>query len=399
MLPIITCFPGVGILGTFRFLLALSVALGHFGTVFGYYMMNGRMAVQCFYMISGFLISLVLSNKYDPATADGRWLFYTNRALRIFVPYWSFCLLIFAGHALIYFALGIQFGVDAALVQHWPEMTLITRIYLLFSNIFIVTQEWSMWLVYQSGAITPVWNSDQYASHLGAFQIIPQAWSVSLELMFYALAPFLLRRHSLLLLAIIVATYLLRSAAQAWGFNGSCFVYRFFPFEIGLFLAGALSHRVYAHLNSRGLINSRLCSAVSVLLLGTVLVQQFIDRLDNHTFYILVVVALPAMFDVSRRIRLDSLLGDLSYPIYLAHLAVLGFGEIVATAVIGPLENRNWLIIGMVAGTVLVAIAYVHWIDAPFERWRQRRAVRERQERTSVAGYGGQGIGLVQTPA
>ena len=50
--------------------------------------MNGRMAVQCFYMISGFLISLVLSNKYDPSTADGRRLFYSNRALRIFVPYW-----------------------------------------------------------------------------------------------------------------------------------------------------------------------------------------------------------------------------------------------------------------------------------------------------------------------
>ena len=73
-------------MGTFRFLLALSVALGHFGTISGYYMINGRMAVQCFYMVSGFLISLVLSHKYDPSTPEGRWLFYTNRALRIFVP-------------------------------------------------------------------------------------------------------------------------------------------------------------------------------------------------------------------------------------------------------------------------------------------------------------------------
>src|SRR5262249_38428241 len=71
------------ILGTFRFLLALSVALSHFGTVWGYHIMNGRMAVQCFYMISGFLISLVLSHKYDPSTAEGRRLFYSNRALRI----------------------------------------------------------------------------------------------------------------------------------------------------------------------------------------------------------------------------------------------------------------------------------------------------------------------------
>src|SRR5215471_8295156 len=132
---IVPLISGVGILGTFRFLLALSVALSHFGTVWGYHIMNGRMAVQCFYMISGFLISLVLSHKYDPSTADGRRLFYSNRALRIFVPYWSFCVMILAVHVVIYFALGIRFGADAAFMQYWPEMMLLTRIYLLFSNI------------------------------------------------------------------------------------------------------------------------------------------------------------------------------------------------------------------------------------------------------------------------
>jgi len=50
-----------------------------------------------------------------------------------------------------------------------------------------------MWLVYQSGAIIPVWNSDLHSPHLGTFQVIPQAWSVALELMFYAMAPFLVR--------------------------------------------------------------------------------------------------------------------------------------------------------------------------------------------------------------
>jgi peptidoglycan/LPS O-acetylase OafA/YrhL len=368
-------------LGTFRFLLALSVALSHFGTVWGYHIMNGRMAVQCFYMISGFLISLVLSQKYDPNTADGRRLFYSNRALRIFVPYWSFCLMILGVHVLIYFALGIRFGADAAFMQYWPEMTLLTRIYLLFSNIFILTQEWSMWLVYQNGAIIPVWNSDLHSPHLGTFQLIPQAWSVSLELMFYAMAPFLVRRHWFALVAIIVATYLLRSVALAYGLNGSGFVYRFFPFEIGLFLAGVLSHRVYAYINLYGVMRFPISLAIGAILIGIVLVHQYVDSLDNHKFYILVVVALPALFDVSRRIRLDGWLGELSYPIYLAHLSVLSFTEIVSTAVIGPIENRNWLAFVTVVVTVLLTIAYVHWIDAPFERWRQGRATRTKPER------------------
>src|SRR5205085_7108349 len=102
----------------------------------------------------------------DPGTIEGRWLFYTNRALRIFVPYWSFCLVILAAHAIVYAALGIRYGADAAFTQHWSEMTLLTRIYLLVSNIVILTQEWSMWLVYQDGVMTPVWNSDLHNPHL-----------------------------------------------------------------------------------------------------------------------------------------------------------------------------------------------------------------------------------------
>jgi peptidoglycan/LPS O-acetylase OafA/YrhL len=242
-----------------------------------------------------------------------------------------------------------------------------------------------MWLAYQGGAIVPVWNSDFHSPHMSIFQMIPQAWSVSLELMFYALAPFLVRRHWLTLLAIIVTTYLLRSLTQTYGFTGSGFVYRFFPIEIGLFLAGVLSHRVYAYVNARTTTRFSVSLAISAALLAIVLVQQFIDSLDNHKFFILVVVALPALFDVSRRIRLDSWLGELSYPIYLAHLAVMSFGEIIATALLGPIENRNWLVLAMAIATVLLSIAYVHWIDSPFERWRQRRTVQAKPERAPEA--------------
>jgi peptidoglycan/LPS O-acetylase OafA/YrhL len=121
--------------------------------------------------------------------------------------------------------------------------------------------------------------------------------------------------------------------------------------------------------------------AIGATLIGTVLVQQYVDSLDNHKFYILVVAALPALFDLSRRFRWDSWLGDLSYLIYLAHLSVLSFGLIITTAVIGPIENHNLLALGMAVATVLICIAYVHWIDAPFERWRQARASGTKQER------------------
>src|SRR5438046_3915854 len=82
--------PGEVGLGTFRFLLALAVVVSHAGGLWGRRYMDGLMAVQCFYMVSGFLISLILSGKYDTSTPSGLRLFYTTRALRIFVPYWTF---------------------------------------------------------------------------------------------------------------------------------------------------------------------------------------------------------------------------------------------------------------------------------------------------------------------
>jgi peptidoglycan/LPS O-acetylase OafA/YrhL len=342
--------------------------------------MDAGMAVQCFYIVSGFLISLVLSQKYDARTAEGLWLFYSNRALRIFVPYWSFCLIILTMHAFIYFALGVRSGAAAEIAQYWPEMTLTTRFYLLSSNIFIITQEWAMWLAYQDGVLVPVLDSNLHS--LGSFQVIPQAWSMSLELMFYAIAPFLLRLRWLPLAAIILCSFILRAAAYVNGLDGSGYLYRFFPFEIGLFLAGVLGHRMYAQLQSCNLMWFFVSLGVSATFFGMVFVHQYVDGLDNQTFLILVVLALPVLFDVSRRIKLDGWLGELSYPIYLAHLAVLSLGEVLAATLLRPVDKGNWFVFTMLAVTLLVSVAYVHLLDVPFERWRQQRAGRERGQRS-----------------
>ena len=110
-------------------------------------------------------------------------------------------------------------------------------------------------------------------------------------------------------------------------------------------------------------------------------------------------MALPALFYVSRGNRLDNWLGELSYPIYLAHVAVLTVGQAVATAAIGPIGNRNWLVIGMVGATILLSVGYVHWIDAPFEGWRQRRTTRAKQEKAPLTGYPELNVALAGRPA
>jgi peptidoglycan/LPS O-acetylase OafA/YrhL len=355
-------------LGTFRFLLAIAVTVSHFGGLWGHRFMDGLMAVQCFYMVSGFLISLVLSGKYDASTRAGLRLFYANRALRIFVPYWTFCLLIIVAQTIV------SAGPQPQLIQQWPEMSFATRVYLMFTNIFVIGQEWTMWLSYEHGSLIPVWSSDGLPTHPSVFYVIPQAWSMSLELMFYALAPFLVRRHWLVLLAYIAATYAARQLLMAYGFNGSGFVYRFFPVELGLFLAGVLAHRVFAFADARRKGSLAASVAVTAALISMMFIMRYWDMWESHRFYALVVVALPSLFLVSRHFAFDRWLGELSYPIYLCHLAVLGIGGAIATTFVGHIEDRGTLSLVLIVATVAIAIAYVHWIDAPFERWRQRRA-------------------------
>jgi peptidoglycan/LPS O-acetylase OafA/YrhL len=80
--------------GSLRLMLAFAVAGGHALGAFNFpniYLAGGE-AVQIFYMISGFLIALILRGKYADS-ANGNWIFYSNRAAKIFVPYaaWSNC--------------------------------------------------------------------------------------------------------------------------------------------------------------------------------------------------------------------------------------------------------------------------------------------------------------------
>ena len=53
-------------MGLLRVILALSVAVAHFGGFFGYTIAGGFAAVQMFYIISGFYMATILTEKYDP---------------------------------------------------------------------------------------------------------------------------------------------------------------------------------------------------------------------------------------------------------------------------------------------------------------------------------------------
>ena len=53
-------------MGVLRLFLALSVVNAHGGNLLGFQLVDPTMAVQTFYMISGFYMALVLHEKYQP---------------------------------------------------------------------------------------------------------------------------------------------------------------------------------------------------------------------------------------------------------------------------------------------------------------------------------------------
>src|SRR2546421_7778335 len=166
-------------MGTLRFVLALSVALCHVGTVWGYFMMNGVISVQCFYIVSGFLMALILSTKYDGTTRQGRWLFYSSRALRIFVPYWTVMLATLAIGLAAFVVFGAWMLSPIRVVALGPPLTWPAWVYALWTNVFILGMDASHWLALRDGAL-----SFRGSPNVGTLNVLPQAWTISLELIF-----------------------------------------------------------------------------------------------------------------------------------------------------------------------------------------------------------------------
>src|SRR6185437_11934638 len=75
-------------MGLIRLLLALAVVATHCGPIFGCNLVGGQIAVQSFFIISGFYMSVILNEKYVGVNNSYR-LFITNRFMRLYPIYWA----------------------------------------------------------------------------------------------------------------------------------------------------------------------------------------------------------------------------------------------------------------------------------------------------------------------
>ena len=149
-------------LGFFRYFLALSVAISHLFSESTYW--QGSYAVFCFYLISGYLMTYILTVVY--VGRQGVKSYLLNRLLRIYPVYF------------VVLALSLLVAMLFPAVQTEP-----TGAGLKFSQVMTIPQSAGEWF----SNITLMYPWD---SHLQ----ISQAWSIKVELVFYGLMPFIATR-------------------------------------------------------------------------------------------------------------------------------------------------------------------------------------------------------------
>lgn len=352
-------------MGLLRFLLACAVIIEHTSPVFGMTLTGATIAVQSFFMISGFYMALILSRKYVGAGSYG--LFISNRFLKLFPIYWIVLagVLTFAGyHWFRYGNLGV-FAVWSNVALNWTAAT-----YLVLTNLLIFGQDLTLFMRFAPD-MTLAFATDfgQSTPPVFRFLLIPPAWSLGLELTFYLLAPFLLRRSTAVLCALMCLSLALRYViAVQMGLDRDPWTYRFFPLEIAFFLAGAIAFKAYDAMSWARIPKWSLWAAFGAILLLTFVGSQ----LHLWAFYGSFALALPFIFRLTRNSVLDRHIGDLSYPMYVSHLLV--FWVLSTTKVFdGTAQNYRGML--TIICTAFLSAGLV-WMSRPIENWRGRRVSR-----------------------
>lgn len=322
-------------MGLYRLVLAFMVMLSHAGI--GLYEYNlGVVAVISFFILSGYVMSILIYGHYSqPSDIPD---FYLDRATRLF-PQFLFYML-----ATLLCVLFLQID--------FPGADRITNLGWLFSFMMLPLGYYMYWA---DGVL-----------------VMPQAWSLGLELSFYLVIPWLLisiSRNGVSRLAYVsFAIFLL---ACSGGINTDHFGYRLLPGTIFMFLIGWFFYLSDAP--SRQVILIFLLSVVALFLV-----------VQNSSLYMLpynkevlvglaVGICMVGMLSRMRFSRVDEFLGNLSYGVFLNHFLLIWL--IKQSMGIDNLGIQEIFLLMALSGSAAAITFFL--IERPF--LKLRRNIRNRQ--------------------
>jgi peptidoglycan/LPS O-acetylase OafA/YrhL len=317
-------------------------------------------------------MSLILNEKYTgPGSVR---LFFTQRFLRLLPPYWLVLLLTLAASGLTWSWSGRALPPGQAWQTHGPSMDPVATGFLAAANFFILGQTECHFLGFNPDSGSLYWLTDFTRSQplVWSFLAVPQAWSIELEILFYALAPWLVRRPLPVLLAALALSGASRLACYSvFGLTFDPWTYRFFPNELGLFLLGAVAYRIYRSpwraRAAEGLWIWPLFAAFFALTLAFPFIPGR-GQFKAWPYFALATFTIPFLFAVTKHWRWDRWIGELSYPVYLIHFLVLWIVESTL-----PTHHQSLLGLCTLLGSLAAAVLLQLTLLAPFEKWRVSR--------------------------
>jgi peptidoglycan/LPS O-acetylase OafA/YrhL len=354
-------------MGIIRFLLACAVVIAHSHQPISIPILNGGVCVETFFIISGFYMALVLETKYH----SDKKAFWLNRWFRIAPTYY----IVLLASLLIYVAASLwkhhpidrlNFFITAYHDRAWGALALGT-----LPQISIIGLQWPLLQVFTPGAGLSWLGSASFSDSsilMERFLFVPQAWSVGVELMFYLSVPFLNRLSTRKLLLIALASYALKISLRFSLSGGLLSKYDqvALPPQLCLFILGMLACR-YRHVILS--VVPKLWGPI-VLTLWVLFFTTFELFPFNPTetlFLLFSACIFPAVFDWSKSMAWDRWIGDLSYPIYICHIAIRWL--LLGTNAKAYQGCSPWLLLAI---SVPAAIIIFHLVEGPIDRWRHR---------------------------
>jgi len=337
-------------MGILRLFLALTVLDWHYRYSDSIIFPHSFAAVCCFFIISGFYMSLVINEKYG-TSSDGIGRFYLNRALRLYP---------------IYVTVLAAFAITGALGITWrygpfspsAPMSLLDRLLSIFNQVLIFPN-----VLWQNFMLRPAPADNNL--------VLGQMYTVGLEMMFYAVAPFLVTRRLRFLTALTLAAAGIHFGLHGLGLSSRPWQYEFFPGVLVFFLLGCLSYRFL-----RVVRDWRYPKWVGFLTLPLFLfygiwghdasTKDFTNGFKIDGLYLLTTLIIPFLFEASKSVRWDRYIGNMSYPVYVVHF-LIGFAMVGDPGTGSIEQNRSVLVVVMLA-----AFALLITIEYPIDLLRHR---------------------------
>jgi peptidoglycan/LPS O-acetylase OafA/YrhL len=274
-------------MGIFRFYLASIVALTHLAIEIGVYKnqfiglnLDAEDAVNIFFFISGFIIPLSYSKKYNQNNFLVSYnYFFLARIIRIFPIYFLSILLIYFDY---------KFLNIIKLSQHSPFG---------YDNINNIIQELFLFKEYYS--------------------LNAPAWSLNVEFRWYLIIPIYIflsnffkeknNKKIIFYLNTIIIFSLL------FYFFKNLFLLK----SLWYFFGGLITFKIFSIIK----INKFNLRTNILILLPLILISFFLSK--QFSLFIHLIVTFVLCLSINYKNKFDSILGDLSYPIYILHMPIM----------------------------------------------------------------------------